>query len=120
MTLKLRGTKRPAYLSTLAATAVLLGAGFVGVTLAPEDAEARIRCRGAFQLSGGNWINTPYCADLNLTRVARGYGIRVSFDAIRYSASAKERVCRAIGHDPRVSDACIGYRPEDNGRRWIN
>lgn len=98
--------------------AVSLIAGSAAVSVISQPAEARIQCRGAFQLSGGNYIATPYCADLNLTRVARTYGIRVSFDDIRFRQSAKERVCRAIGHDNRVSDACVGYRPEDGGRRW--
>jgi hypothetical protein len=113
-------TKRhPHRLSAIAAVAMAICGGGLGLAGLPDTAEARIQCRGAYQLSGGNLIATPYCADLNLTRVARSYGIRVSFDAIRYSPSEKERVCRAIGHDNRVSDACVGYRPEDSGRRWI-
>lgn len=105
--------------ATIALALAMFGGGLGSLVLPIDDADARIRCRGAFQLSGGNWIATPYCGDLNLVRVARTYGIRVSFDAIRFSPSAKERVCRAIGHDNRVSNTCIGYRPEDRGRRWI-
>jgi len=105
---------------------VLFATTAVAVTVASllafsaTSADARIKCRGNAQLSGGLWITTPYCEDKNLARVARSYGVRVSFNELRYSTSAKERVCYAIGNDNRVAGACTGFRPQDNGRRWAN
>jgi hypothetical protein len=78
--------------------------------LAPSGAEARILCEGNYQIVNGLPVGTPYCRDLNLTNVARSYGWKVSFDAIRYSDSTKAQVCRAIGHDNRVQEACAPYR----------
>lgn len=69
-------------------------------------AEARIVCRGEFQVVQGNEISTPYCADNYLASVARQYGVRVSDATIRNNPNRKREVCRFIGHDPRVSLNC--------------
>lgn len=93
--------------ATLAALAVM------ATMAATIDAQARIKCSDEFQVvRGQGHISTPYCQDEYLARVARGYGIRVSGSAIRRSVSRKEEVCRAIGHDGRVSNICQPYRPE--------
>lgn len=94
-------------------TLLAVGAIASALTLTAQSAEA-ITCRGNAQLSGGRWITTPYCEDQNLTRVAREYGIRVSFDSIRYSLSTKERVCRAVGSDNRVRDVCRQFLYEND------
>lgn len=81
-------------------------------------AEARIRCDGNFQLQrNGETIATPYCREQNLARVARSYGMRVTEDAVRHNESVKAQVCRFIGTDIRVREACQPYQPE-SGRRW--
>jgi hypothetical protein len=86
-----------------AAAAVLAG-------LPLGTAEARINCDGNYQIVQGQLIATPYCQEQNLARVAQGYGMRVSFEAIRRSDSIKADVCRAIGHDNRVRETCIPFR----------
>ncbi|MGB3719070.1 MAG: hypothetical protein DIU63_11385 [Proteobacteria bacterium] len=91
-----------------------LTAGFVGA----DPADAKIVCRGAFQIVNGQPIATPYCEDSNLAQVAREYGIAVTARQVRQSPSVKARVCRLIGHDNRVQSACIQYRP-DTPRRWF-
>lgn len=73
-------------------------------------AQARIACDGNYQIVQGNPIATPYCQEHNLARVARGYGMRVSFESIRRSESVKADVCRTIGHDNRVRETCLLYR----------
>ncbi len=95
----------------LTATALSIAAFGIG----PAHA---ITCRGNEQLSGGRWIVTPYCEDQTLTRVAREFGIRVSFDTIRFNPNEKARICGVIGHDGRVANTCAPYRNE-GGRRWI-
>ncbi|MBX9588221.1 MAG: hypothetical protein K2X43_02880 [Hyphomonadaceae bacterium] len=79
------------------------------VVLPHGDSQARMLCDGNFQAVRGQPLATPYCREQNLARVARGYGVRVSDDAIRYSESAKADVCRFIGHDLRVQEICAPY-----------
>ena len=85
---------------------------------AQSGAEARILCDGNYQIVNGLPVSTPYCRDLNLVNVARTYGWKVSFEAIRYSDSTKAEVCRAIGHDNRVREACAAYRNDGGDGRF--
>lgn len=90
------------------------GLAAVIVAGAAGKSQARIKCSGEFQVvRGQGHIATPYCEDEYLARVARGYGIRVSGAAIRRSPSRKQTVCRAIGHDGRISEICHNYRLEN-------
>jgi hypothetical protein len=99
-------------MNTFSIAYVALGASIV-LALPLGGAQARIVCDGNFQIGkGGQALATPYCRDQNLARVAQGYGMRVSFDAIRNSDSVKGQVCRAIGHDNRVREACLPFRNE--------
>ena len=83
----------------------------VSVLVVPLGAaQARIECDGNFQIVQGQPISTPYCRDQNLARVAQSYGMRTSFQEIRRSDSVKGQICRAIGHDNRVSEVCLPYR----------
>jgi hypothetical protein len=75
-------------------------------------ATARIICDGDFQIVHGQPVSTPYCRDEHLAWVARSYGMRVSGDAMRHDPNAKALVCRFIGHDNRVSEACHDYRDD--------
>ncbi len=89
---------------------LLAAACFLGVAAAAGPASA-IECRGNFQIQkNGNRIATPYCQDGYLAIVAREYGLRVSADTIRYNPTEKDSVCRLIGQDNRVSEACQGSR----------
>ena len=91
----------------LASLALALGL----VVLAQPGAQARIVCEGNYQNVSGTPVSTPYCREMNLARVARTYGWKVSDDAIRYSESTKAQVCRAIGFDNRVQEICAPYNP---------
>ena len=100
---------------TTIAAAALVASALSAVPLGP--AQARIRCDGNFQIVQGQPLATPYCQEQNLARVARGYGMRVSFADIRNSDSIKAQVCRTIGHDNRVRETCLPFR-NDSGPMW--
>jgi hypothetical protein len=103
-------------LKTLHAKRAALPLAAVGLlALLALPAEARIRCKEGYQLTRGQPISTPYCQDEYLAEVARGYGMRVSGDAMRNSPSAKQRVCAFIGSDIRVREACHGYGDDLRG-----
>jgi hypothetical protein len=90
------------------AAAIALASGLL--VAAQGGAEARILCDGNYQIVNGYPVSTPYCRDWELAQVARSYGIRVSFNEMRYSDSKKGEVCRTIGHDIRVQEVCSPYR----------
>ena len=94
---------------------VLLASGLF--VFSPGGAQARIICDGNFQIVNGLPVSTPYCREATLARVARGYGWRVSDQAIRYSESTKAQVCRAIGNDNRVQEICSPYRFDGGNNR---
>jgi hypothetical protein len=89
------------YALTAAAMLVPLAA------LAAAPAEARIRCVKGYQIVNGQPISTPYCQDALVADVARDHGSRVSADAIRNNPNLKRRVCRFVGSDIRVTEACM-------------
>jgi hypothetical protein len=94
-------------------TSVAAATAFAGT------ADAKILCDGPYQVSGGNYLPTPYCEDNDLAAIARGYGMSVSGAEIRHNYNAKKRVCQVIGHDTRVSQICIGVRPEGNRKLLV-
>lgn len=76
----------------------------------PNPAEAKIRCKGQYQIiKGVGQLSTPYCEDNYLATVAAQYGSRVSAKAIRNNPNKKQEVCQFIGHDTRVSSICSQY-----------
>jgi len=97
------------------ATAALVAPSLL--VLAQGSAQSAILCDGNFQVVNGLPISTPYCREINLARVARSYGWRVSDQEIRHSESTKAQVCRAIGHDNRVFEICSPYRGSTGSRR---
>jgi len=66
-----------------------------------------IKCVDDRQLvEGYEPIQTPYCEDLNLIKVAQRYGIKFSFAEVVHNPNIKYIICHAIGHDTRVQTAC--------------
>jgi hypothetical protein len=94
---------------------VLLASGLL--MLAQSGAQAAPVCDGNFQAVNGQPVATLYCREMNLARVARTRGWRVSDEAIRYSESTKASVCRAIGTDNRVQEVCAPYAQDGNVSR---
>ncbi|MEW5963777.1 MAG: hypothetical protein AB1749_09460 [Pseudomonadota bacterium] len=97
-------------------TAAIVFAG-LGVLLVGDPAAAAIRCNKGFQLVQGSEISTPYCQDEYLAEVAREYGIRTSGARIRSDWGHKRQVCRLIGQDIRIQNACISEQ-DYRGRRF--
>lgn len=108
-------TKRSAFIG---AAAVAGAVTTLAIAMVAQPASAAIRCEGNFQITKQGRINTPYCEDNYLAQVAREYGMRVSFEAIRYNPSVKERACRFVGNDIRVKDTCQRYLPENDNFDW--
>lgn len=92
-------------------TAIALAAASFSA-MATSPAHAAIECRGSYQwIPGTGYHASPYCEVKNLYNVARGsYGVKTSFRKLRNSLSERQSVCRFIGHDTRVQDACSGFR----------
>ncbi|MEQ1578090.1 MAG: hypothetical protein ABL894_10590 [Hyphomicrobium sp.] len=88
---------------SIIASAILLACAGAGA----GPAEAKIACSKGFQTVSGSLIATPYCQDQYVAQVARGYGIKVTDEAIRNNPNLKRYVCQTIGRDNRVHIACI-------------
>ena len=86
-----------------AATALLLASA------APPIAEAKIACKGRYQVSKYGLIATPYCEDNYLAAIA-GYNAR----AVRQNPHVKYKACKLVGHDPRVYDICLEHFDSPN------
>lgn len=70
-----------------------------------------IECRGSYQLVNGAEISTPYCRDTYLAKVAG-----VSAQKVRQNPNFKEEVCRRVGHDNRVREACNNQDNDTSGK----
>jgi hypothetical protein len=99
----------------LAAAAVACG---VAALSQGGPAEARIMCDGNYQNVRGQPVQTLYCQEQELARVARLFGWKITASEIRYSESKKAQVCRAIGFDNRVSQVCGPYQPFGGDNRF--
>jgi hypothetical protein len=91
-----------------------LAAGFAGAVLAacllvPQPAAAKIQCKGIFQVSKYGLISTPYCQELEIARVARSYGWKVTDAQVRNDPLKKVYICQALGGDVRLKGACGAY-----------
>jgi hypothetical protein len=87
-------------------------------TLATATPAWAIDCKDGYQLVQGNYLATPYCQDELLAEVARAYGMSVSTHEIRENPNYKRRVCRFVGPDIRVQEACISVNPNGRGRSF--
>jgi hypothetical protein len=79
------------------------------VLFAASPAEARIECRGNFQITKHGPISTPYCEEKQIARVARSYGIAVTDAEVRNNPNTKVWLCQIIGGDNRLKGSCAGY-----------
>ncbi len=80
--------------------------------LAPQPADAAIRCNGPYQVvKGTGEIATPYCEDNYLAYIGRRfYGTKYSARQVRQNPFAKQETCIIAGHDIRVSNICRGFQ----------
>ena len=92
----------------------ILQAGLAGcaavalTTMLTAGAEARIECRGNFQMTKYGPIATPYCEEEQIALVARSYGWKVSGAEIHNDPLKKVYVCQIIGSDSRLKGSCAG------------
>ena len=91
-------------------------AGIAGAILlafaASQPAEARIQCKGNFQVTKYGLIATPYCEEAQIANVARSYGVKVTADQVRKDPLTKVRLCFRFGSDVRLKGSCAGYSPD--------
>ncbi len=85
--------------------------------LAGPAAAGKIVCNEEYQIVNGREINTPYCADKYLAKVARERGINVTFQELGVQPGVKDAIGRRIGSDIRVHFNWAGLTDRDNGRR---
>jgi hypothetical protein len=88
-------------------------AALVAASLAaPNQAAARIQCRGNFQITKYGPIATPYCEEEQIAFVARSYGMNVTGAQVRNDPLKKVYLCQTIGYDSRLKGSCAGYGPD--------
>ncbi len=75
-------------------------------------AEARIECRGNFQITKYGPIATPYCEEEQIAFVARSYGSKVTGAQVHNDPLTKVYLCQTIGYDLRLKGSCAGYGPD--------
>ena len=100
--------ERPTYRSV----PFLLGVAFLALMAATDPAAAKIKCQGIFQITKHGTISTPYCQELQIARVARSYGWKVTDAQVRNDPLKKVYICQALGGDVRLKGACGAYAPD--------
>jgi hypothetical protein len=80
-----------------------------------QPAAAAIKCSNGFQLVDGAMLSTPYCRDNFVAAVARQYGLDAPDAKVRNNPNFKRHVCRFIGQDIRIKEACEEVEPSSRG-----
>lgn len=101
---------------TIASMAAMAGTALLALVALPESAAAKIKCQGIFQVHKHGLISTPYCQELEIARVARSYGWKVTDAQVRNDPLKKVYICQALGGDTRLKGACGAYAPEQFAR----
>ena len=86
--------------------------GAAMLILAPAPAEAKIKCKGIYQVMKQSLLSTPYCQDREIARVARSYGWKVTFAQVRNDPLKTVFICQALGIDNRLKGAYGAYAPD--------
>ena len=87
------------------------------VAASPEPADARIQCKGNFQVTKYGLLATPYCEEEQIAKVARSYGWKVTGRQVRNDPLKKVQLCQILGGDVRLKGSCAGYSPDNYGPR---
>jgi len=91
----------------------LAGCAAVALTaMLTEPSEARIQCRGNFQVTKYVLLATPYCEEEQIAFVARSYGSKVTAAQVHNDPLTKVYLCQTIGYDSRLKGSCAGYGPD--------
>lgn len=101
---------------TLASMMAVAGTMLLALAAGPGPAEAKIQCKGIFQVTKHGLISTPYCQELEIARVARSYGWKVTDAQVRNDPLKKVYICQSLGGDNRLKGACGAYSQEQYAR----
>lgn len=96
-------------------TAICLAIAGVAVTMV-QPASATIKCSNGYQFVDGAMLSTPYCRDKLVAAVARQYGFRAPDASVLYNPNFKRHICRLVGQDIRIKEACDEVNPSGRGR----
>jgi len=99
-------------MTTFLQAGILCCAALLLTTMLTVPAEARIECRGNFQMTKYGPIATPYCEGEQIAFVARSYGRRVTGAQVRNDPLTKVYLCQTLGYDTRLKGSCAAYGPE--------
>ena len=99
-------------MTTFLQAGIICCAALLLFTMLTVPAEARIQCRGNFQITKYGPIATPYCEGEQIAIVARSYGQRVTGAQVRNDPLTKVYLCQTLGYDTRLKGSCAGYGPE--------
>lgn len=94
---------------TLASMTAVAGTALLALAAIPDSAAAKIKCQGIFQVTKHGLISTPYCQELEIARVARSYGWKVTDAQVRNDPLKKVYICQVLGGDNRLKGACGAY-----------
>jgi hypothetical protein len=90
--------------------AIYLATAGLAVTIV-QPAAAAIKCSNGYQLVDGAMLSTPYCRDNLVAAVARQYGFNAPDAQVRNNPNFKRYVCRFVGQDIRIKEACEEVNP---------
>ena len=99
-------------MTTFLQTGIICCAALLLTAMLTVPAEARIQCRGNFQMTKYGPIATPYCEEEQIAFVARSYGRRVTGAQVRNDPLTKVYLCQTLGYDTRLKGSCAAYGPE--------
>ena len=97
-------------MNTLAVT--LLGAALL-LAFSPQAADARIQCKGNFQVTKYGLLATPWCQEEQIAKVARSRGWKGTAKDVRNDPLTKVQLCLQFGGDVRLKGSCGAYAPEN-------
>ena len=99
-------------MTTFLQAGIICCAALLLTAMLTVPAEARIQCRGNFQMTKYGPIATPYCEEEQIAFVARSYGSRVTAAQVHNDPLTKVYLCQTIGYDSRLKGSCAGYGPD--------
>jgi hypothetical protein len=88
------------------AFALPLMVGFAAEARDNASASGGIVCNNEFQVVEGKQIESPYCEDKYLAKIAREHGENVRGRNLRSSDALKGETCRLVEADDRASEIC--------------
>jgi hypothetical protein len=99
-------------MTTFLQAGIICCAALLLTAMLTVPAEARIQCRGNFQMTKYGPIATPYCEEEQIAFVARSYGQNVTGSQVRKNPLMKVYLCQTLGYDSRLKGSCAGYGPD--------